>query len=116
MSTYDESQANMVKLSFVERFPVSASKLKQRILADRVEEVREQRKQKGLTKFFIRHNKTDTSEVETFFRNYENFTIFKMMNQANGINDIKLDQLLRRLRVDPIGIKDPDYNDSDLCQ
>ena len=37
-----------------------------------------------------------------------------MINQANGIVDIELDQLLRRLRVDPIGIKDPDYDDSDL--
>ena len=84
----------MVKLIFVDRFPVSASKVKQRTLSDRVEEVQEQRKQKGLTKFFIRHNKTDTSEAETFFRNYENFTISNMINQANGITDIELDQLL----------------------
>ena len=40
-----------------------------------------------------------------FFENYENFTISNMMNQVNGIRDIELDQLLR---VDPIGIKDPD--------
>ena len=85
----------MVKLNFVERFPVSTSKLKQRTLVDKVEEVREKRRQKGLTKFFIRHNKTDTFEAETFCRNYENFTISNMINQANGIADIELDQLLR---------------------
>mgnify|MGYP003329684383 CR=1 FL=1 len=111
MSVYDGIQANVVNLSFVERFPVSASKFKQRTLADRVEEVREKRRKQRLTKFFIRHNKADTSMAETFFKNYENFTISNMMNQVNGIRDIELHQLLR---VDPIGIKDPDYDDSDL--
>ena len=56
---------NVVKLSFVERLPVSASKLKQRTLVDRVEEVREKSRKQGFTKFFIRHNKTDTSAAET---------------------------------------------------
>ena len=37
-----------------------------------------------------------------------------MINQANGIADVELDQLLRKLRVDPIGIKDTDYDYSDL--
>ena len=90
-STYDGSQGIVVKISFVDHFSVSASKLQQRTLADKVEEVREKRKQKGLINFFIRHNKTDTSEAETFFRNYENFTISNMINQVNGIVDIELD-------------------------
>ena len=47
MSVYDGSQVNVVKLNLFEHFPVSASKLKQRTLVDRVEEVREKRRNKG---------------------------------------------------------------------
>jgi len=113
-SAYDTSRYAVVKQKFAKRFPTSSSKLRTPVLIDQMEKVRSKRQKEGNTRFFIRYNITDTTEAETFFNLYEKMAVTYIINTNSGIEDTELDQIQRRLILDPVGIKDPDYSDQEL--
>ena len=114
LSAYSNNRYAVVKQTFAKRFPTSSSKLRTPVLIDKMEKVRDTRQKEGDTRFFIRHNITDTTEAETFFNTYERMAITYTLNSSSGIKDTELDQIQRRLNLDPVGIKDPDYGDQEL--
>ena len=114
LSAYSNNRYEVVKQTFAKRFPTSSSKLQAPVLIDEMEKVRTARQKAGNTRFFIRYNITDTTEAETFFNSYEKMAVTYTINSNSGIEDTELDQIQRRLHLDPVGIKDPDYSDQEL--
>ena len=114
LSAYNNNRYAVVKQTFAKRFPTSSSKLQAPVLIDEMEKVRNTRQKEGDTRFFIRYNITDTTEAETFFNSYEKMAVTYIINANSGIQDTELDQIQRRLNLDPVGIKDPDFGDEEL--
>ena len=111
-SGYDGSQVNVVRMSFEQRFPLTTRKLNTKKMMSAVEAVRDDRKAKGLTRSFIRHHKTTTTEAVIFLRKYEVWYIKTLLNEANGISDIEADHLYTLLQIDPTGVEPPNYDDN----
>ena len=78
----------MLKKTFVQRFPVTSMKLRIRSPVEEVEVFRTKKQKQGKTKYFIRHNITDTSEAEMFFKCYEDFTTTYMINDYSEISGV----------------------------
>ena len=114
LSAYSNNRYEVVKQTFAKRFPTSSSKLQAPVLIDKMEKIRDTRQKEGNTRYFIRYNITDTTEAETFFNTYEKMAVTYTINSNSGIEDTELDQIQRRLILDPVGIKDPDYSDQEL--
>ena len=112
VSAYDGSQANVVKMSFQQRFPITTNRLRVKTLIPDVEALRDKRAQNGLTRSFIRYQKTTTIEAVKFLRTYETWMTTTLLNNATGLNDLDGSHLMTRLQIDPVGVKDPDYTDT----
>ena len=63
VSAYDGSQANVVKMSFQQRFPITTNRLRVKTLIPDVEALRDTRAQDGLTRHFTRCQKITTIEA-----------------------------------------------------
>ena len=114
ISGYDGSQANVVKRSFQQRFPTTTLKLDAKTLIGEVEALRDSRNKKGLTRFFIRHLKTTTTEAVSFFRKYEQWYTQTLLNSATGVTDIEVEHIYKLLQTDPTGVKALDKDDNRL--
>ena len=80
----------------------------------KVEVLKDTRAKKGLTRFFIRNQKTITTEVEDFLKHYESWYLMTLMNSANDLTYVESSELYNRMTADPVGTNDPDYNDISL--
>ena len=111
---YDGSQASVSKLIFQDKFPIVTRRLKTKTLIPKLEALRDKRQKEGLTRYFIRHQKTTTTETAKFLRNYEVWSMMTMLNNASGLSDLQCTQLYVRLQKDPVGRATPNYHDSVL--
>ena len=114
LSAYSSSQFTVVKQTFAKRFHTSSNRLQTPILIDTVKSLRNKRQKEGDTRFFIRYNITDSSEAEIFFNFYEKIVVTHAININPEIKGTEQDQIERKLRLDPVGAKDPGYDDEEL--
>ena len=114
-SGYDGSQVSVVKRTFTRNFPRSARQLSAKPLSlPGIDTLKEERVQRGLSKFFIQNKKTTTTEGTEFFRRFQEWILRTLLNNAKGLSDIDAENLLHRLSLDPIGTKTPDQSDAIL--
>ena len=114
-SGYDGTQVNVVKRTFTETFPRSTQHLSTKPLnLPGIEALRDQRVQRGKSKFFIQNKKTTTTEGTEFFRRFQGWMLRTLLNNAKGLSDIDAENLLHRLNLDPIGTKPPNKSDTIL--
>ena len=52
-----------------------------------IESLREERNKKGFNRFFIRNQKTTTTETEDFFKNYENWYLSTLINSVSSLTE-----------------------------
>ena len=114
LSAWNSSQYAVVKQTFAKRFPTSSSKLQAPVLIDNMEKLRNKRQKEGDTRFFIRYNITNTTEAELFFNVYERMAVTYVINADPEVKGTELDQIQRRLNLDPVGVEDPDYSDEEM--
>ena len=55
-----------------------------------IENLREVRNKKNLTRFFIRNQKTTTTEAEDSSKGYENWYLSTLLNNVNSLTDVEL--------------------------
>jgi len=113
-SRYDGTQLNTTALSFADRFPNAARKLKTPTKIPGIDELRARRVSNGLPKELLQHRITTKDEGKIFLDDVERWYVALQMRSVRIKEAEKKDGLRERLLEDPVGAKDRPNEDA-LC-
>ena len=110
---YDGSKKNRHVLSFAQKFPTSAHRLKSSFEIPELKELVKHRvNELSLSKYFILHKITTTTEGEKFLRLFESWNVIAMVRDYSKNDPQKLKAMKARLDEDCIGLIDRPNSDS----
>ena len=110
-SQYNGSQISATKITFVKRFPIVVTLLAKKLTLPGMDEMIRGRVSRGLSKHFIRYEKTTSIDGEAFLKRYENWTVSTILN-ASGVKGQEATALYERMLRQPVGFLDPPDDDT----
>ena len=110
-SQYNGSQISATKVTFAKRFPIVVTLLAKKLNLPGMDEMIRGRVDRGLSKHFIRYEKTTSIDGEAFLQRYENWTVSTILN-ASGVKGQEATALYERMLRQPVGLLDPPNDDT----
>ena len=111
-SRFDGSKQRRHSVSFAQRFPSCASRLGKLTPLPEFQKLLEKRKKLGKSEYFIRFDKTSTTEGQEFLDEFERWHITYLHHTLKIRNSAESSMMMERLLTDPVGVQDPPYSDA----
>ena len=103
-SQFNGSQISATKVTFAKRFPVTVVKLAKKLILPGMEGTIRGRVERGLSKSFIRYEKTTSIDGEAFLKMYETWTVQTILN-TSGVKRQEATELYDRMLRQPVALR-----------